>query len=145
MIKTSCIVVITFLGLCHNLQGQASDTSSTEEGWNYIETSFKKIDWSANTICEIGDLEFPDIYGQLNSIAQDQFERLAVVQKLKSLQFTITSWGRGNWTEGPRFISFTMSNGQCDCQVDKLYYSTPVKKKYKVTERIKCKPTVIKQ
>lgn len=101
----------------------------------------KKIDLTTKTICEIEQLEFTDIYDKLDSISDDKFERLVVVEKLKTIGFTKTDWGRGNWELGPRIVSITLTNGQCDCRVDKLYYSTNAKGTYKVTERIVCKPT----
>jgi hypothetical protein len=83
-------------------------------------------------------MEFIDFYPILDSIAIDKYEKLVLVDSLKSIGFKVTNWGRGNWMDGPRIVNFTMSNEQCECQVDKLYYSTEQEGKYNVTERIKC-------
>ena len=104
----------------------------------YAQAKFKNIDWTIKAICEIGQLEFIDIYSIVDSISDDKFERLVVAEKLKSIGFTKTNWGRGNWELGPRIVSVTLTNGQCTCQVDKLYYATDDPRKYKVTERISC-------
>src|SRR5690606_13442814 len=53
----------------------------------------------------------------------------------------IIETGRGNWDKGPRIIRFSMRKGVCNCDVDKLYYSTEVANEFKVTERIKCEDT----
>jgi len=82
-----------------------------------------------------------DIYDNLDSISGDYFEQLVVVEKLMTLGFTKTNWGRGNWERGPRIVSITLTTGKCDCEIHKLEYSTDDKAKYKVTERIVCKPT----
>lgn len=90
-------------------------------------------------ICSAKDLEFIGFYPVLDSISSDKYERSVLVNSLKEKGFDITGWGRGNWTEGPRIVSYEMSNGQCGCKVLKLYYSTDQRTKYRVTERITCK------
>jgi len=92
-------------------------------------------------ICLTKDIEFMDLYPRMDSIFSDKGENLILVDSLKTKGFKVTNWGRGNWVEGPRIITFTLSNGQCECQVDKLYYTTEQEPKYKVTERIKCSAT----
>ena len=92
-----------------------------------------------NDICSLKKLEFIDLYPILDSIASDKYEKLVLVDIMKSKGFKITNWGRGNWMEGPRIVCFTMSNGQCECQISKLYYPTEEKGRFKVTERIECK------
>lgn len=84
-------------------------------------------------------IEFTDLYLTTDLIVSYEDEKLILVNLLKKQEFKVTDYGRGNWEEGPRIISYTMSNGQCEYQVDKLYYATEHKNQYKVTERIKSK------
>ena len=107
--------------------------------WNCQEVHRNYMDSLMLDVCSTKDLEFIDLYPVLDSIASNQHENLVLVDALKSKGFKVTNWGRGNWMEGPRMVSFTMSNHQCECQLEKLYYSTEQKGKYRVTERIKCK------
>jgi hypothetical protein len=140
MTRLSKIITLTLLGLCCKQKDQARNNSSTDNAPEYVNARFKTFNWTTKRICEIGQMEFIDIYSELDSISSDDYERLEVVEKLKSIGFTETDWGRGNWQLGPRIVSITLTNGQCDCEVDKLYYSTISKTKFKVTERIMCKP-----
>lgn len=128
-------------GIENEMQTQDLDSTSTETGWNYKEVERKNIGSLLLNICSTSDLEFIDLYPTLDSIASDKYESLILVDSLKTKGFQVIEWGRGNWMEGPRIVSFTMSDQQCECQVDKLYYSIDQKGKYKVTERIKCKKT----
>lgn len=123
------------------LQSQESDSSSTEIGWNYKEVNQSYVDSLMLNICSIQGVELIDLYPVLDSISSDKDERLLLVDSLKSRGFKVTKSARGNWMEGPRIVSFTMTSQQCECEVDKLYYSTSQVEKYRVTERIKCKNT----
>ena len=76
-----------------------------------------------------------------NTFRMDIQDKINLVDALKTKGFKVASSSRGNWMEGPRIVSFTMAMQQCECQVDKLYYSTDQESLYKVTERIKCKKT----
>lgn len=111
---------------------------NVENGLNYKEVKLIYIDSLLLDICSTQDFEFIDLYPVLDTIASDKHEKLFLVDSMKSIGFEVTNWGRGNWMYGPRIVSFTMSNEQCECQVDKLYYSTNQTNKFKVTERIKC-------
>lgn len=117
---------------------EAMSEDSSVIGWNYREVEQSYLDTLLGDVCSTEDLEFIDLYTELDSIASDEFENLVLVDSLKSMGFKVTNWGRGNWMEGPRMINFTLSNEQCECQIDKLYYSTKSENKFKVTERIKC-------
>jgi len=110
-----------------------------KNSWGYKEVKREFLDTLMRTTCSGEDLEFIDLYPILDSISSDEQEHLVLLESLKSIGFEATHWGRGNWMEGPRIVSYTMSNGSCECQVDKLYYSTKAKNQYRVTERIKCK------
>lgn len=114
------------------------ENTSEEDGWNYTEVKRHYIDTLMFDVCSTNDMEFIDLYPTLDSIASDKYENLNLVDLLKIKNFEVTNWSRGNWMEGPRIVSFTMSNQLCECQIDKLYYSTEQEGKYNVTERIKC-------
>lgn len=146
------IVLLSFFWGCNNqpkqdtingsdaiseIKNEAELEQSVNE-WNYKEVGSNYIDTLIVDICSTQDLEFIDLYPIMDSIASDKYESLVLHDLLKDNGFEITNWGRGNWMEGPRIVSFTMSNGKCECQIDKLYYSTENEDEYKVTERIKC-------
>lgn len=119
----------------------ANDVNNEEadfEAWNYKEVKQDFFSLLMYDICSTQDVEFIDLYPVMDSIANDEYERIILVDSLKSKGFKVTDWSRGNWMHGPRFVSLKMNNGHCKCQVDKLYYSTESDHKYKVTERIKC-------
>lgn len=141
------ILTITLLSSCSNNIGstevkEAENNSFKNEtdrnAWNYEKVSHDNLASFLNNICSNKDSEFIDLYPTIDSISSDEYENIILVDSLKTKGFNVTNRGRGNWTEGPRIVSFTMSNGQRECQVDKLYYSTEHENKYKVTERIKC-------
>ena len=114
---------------------------SIKNEWNYKEVKKEFLDSLMIDICSTKDIEFKNLYSRIDSIVSDKNEKLILVDLLKVNGFQVINSGRGNWMEGPRIVSFTMSNRQCECQIDKLYYSTEQENKYKVTERIKCKKT----
>jgi len=139
-------IIPLFLWSCNNktnnkvdLKTQESDSSFAEIEWNYREVRQSYVDSLMLDICSTQDAEFIDLYPFLDSIASDKDEKLVLVDSLKSIGFKVTEWGRGNWMKGPRIVNVTMTNQQCECQIDKLYYSINQDGKYKVTERIKCK------
>lgn len=134
---------------CNKKQGTIDNNDNIKTSDNFekeqfdIDLDYKKVnqtylDTLMNQICSTGNIEFIDLYPISDTIASDNMEKLILVDKLKAKGFTVTDWGRGNWQEGPRIISFRMTDTHCECQIDKLYYSTENKDKFKVTERIKC-------
>jgi hypothetical protein len=88
-------------------------------------------------------VELPGLYhGTTETIAEDNDEKLILVERLKARGFKVTNWGRGNYPPlGPRIFSLTLVNGDCECEVDKIYYSSVIKSVYMMSERIKCKKT----
>ncbi|WP_430817552.1 hypothetical protein [Carboxylicivirga sp. RSCT41] len=115
------------------------ENESRKNNLTYREVKKNYIDSLMIDICSTQGIEFVDLYPMLDSIASDKYESLVLVDSLKMKGFKVTNWGRGNWMEGPRIVSITMLNEQCECKIDKLYYSTDQVGKYKVTERIKVK------
>ena len=119
-------------------KSQKPEKSKNENEWNYKEVKQEHFVSLMTDICATIDMEFIDLHPNTDSITSDEYENIILVDSLKAKGFAQTNWSRGNWQEGPRIISITMSNKQCECKVDKLYYSTKKNNHYKVTERIKC-------
>jgi hypothetical protein len=149
MRHTITIIIIVFLWGCENkpktiektnnetLLG-IKDNNKYEDEWDYKKVNQNYIETLLVQICETRKIEFIDLYPILDSIASDEFEKLVLVDSLKTKGFLVTNWGRGNWKEGPRIVNFEMTKGKCVCAIDKLYYSTEQSDKFKVTERINC-------
>lgn len=135
------ISILTLFCSCMNTvekEVQFETESSVDESGGYRKVERDYLDSLLKDICTTEHIEFTDFYKVLDSISSDEFENLILVDSLKSKDFEVTNWGRGNWMKGPRIVTFTMTRGQCECHVDKLYYSMKEEGKYKVTERIKC-------
>jgi hypothetical protein len=83
-------------------------------------------------------IELPNLYDSLSkNILDDKTEKLFIVQTLKKKGFKVISWERGNHPLGPRIISLTLKKDSCECEVDKIYYSS-ADSIDNVSERIKC-------
>ncbi len=85
--------------------------------------------------CQSFNYEFIDLYGPDEKPRNDDF--LTLDDPLKNAGFEVTSYGRGNWTRGPRFISLALEKGDCTCEVKKFYHGNGQQIE-KVTERIIC-------
>ena len=114
---------------------------------DFKKTKFRDFDFEKENICKSGLIEFTDIYENEYKLPDLLNESSVVVEKLKSIGFTLVEKRQGKWSNGPRIVSYTLTNNKCDCFVDKLYhydYSKPseTEKEYKVTERIVCKQAV---
>lgn len=88
-------------------------------------------------------IELPDLYDSLSKkiIQKDEDEKLILVQILKKKGFVITNQGRGNHPLGPRIILLNLKKDDCECEVQKIYYSSDAfpEEVYKTTESIRCK------
>lgn len=144
------ILIVTFLYSCSNNANDKDEkefetirieAESSKNTLSYKKVNQKFVDSLMHAVCLTKALEFIDLYPVLDTITSDEYENLILVDSLKGRGFRIKNRGRGNWMKGPRIVSYTMSNKQCECQIDKLYYSTQHDNKYKVTERIKCYKT----
>jgi hypothetical protein len=100
----------------------------------------KIVDFAIDN-CEDKFIELPDLYEKTTGkIADDENEKLILVDKLKNRGFEVINWGRGNNPPlGPRIIALTLKKGNCECEVIKIYYSTADESQYQMTEKIKCK------
>lgn len=122
----------------HEAKIESVEKESNEPEWDYRKVNKTYIDSLMVDICSAQGIEIEDLYPLLDSIASDTYEKAVLVDSLKNKGFTVTDWSRGNWMEGPRIVSYTMSDCTCECRLDKLYYATENMGIYKVTERIKC-------
>ncbi len=110
---------------------------------DFKKANYKTFDFTENNLCQNGLLEFIDIYDSIVPLPENQNEKIVIAEKLKTKGFTLTSIRQGDWAVGPRIVSMTLSNNNCNCFVDKVYYydfSKPsgTENEYKVTERIHC-------
>lgn len=110
---------------------------------DFKKTNYKTFDFTKWDLCQIGPIEFDEIYDSLEQLPEPKNEKIVIAERLKSMGFTVKSIGQGGWVAGPRIINVALSNDQCDCFVDKIYYydySKPseTEKEYKVTERMHC-------
>lgn len=108
---------------------------------NFKKTSYKTFDFDKYDFCNSQPMVFVDLYDTLQTFAVDQNEEIAIVEKLKSKGFTVINYRLTNVGES-KIISNTLTNDKCNCYVEKEYhfdYSKP-SEKFKVTERIHCKP-----
>ena len=110
---------------------------------DFKKSNYKTFDFTKMNLCQGGLMEFVDIYDSLEPLPEPENERIVIADKLKVEGFTLKSIRLGKWTLGPRIVSVTLSNDNCDCFVEKPYYhdySIPseVEREYKVTERIHC-------
>lgn len=90
-------------------------------------------------------IELHDLYDSSPKriVEKDENEKLVLVQILKKKGFKIINWERGNHPLGPRIIIFNLKKNNCECEVQKIYYSSDAfpKEIYKITESIRCKKT----
>lgn len=85
-------------------------------------------------------IELPNLYDSLSkNIEADKTEKLVIVQILKKKDFKVINWGRGNHSLGPRIVTLTLKKDNCECEVNKIYYSHSSNDSIdNVSERIKC-------
>ncbi|NEM99164.1 DKNYY domain-containing protein [Pontibacter burrus] len=115
---------------------------------DFKKTKYKNFSFQKEDICNSGLLEFTDIYDNEEPIHDYQHEKSVLTENLKINGFTLNAFRHGNWSSGPRIVSYILTDNHCDCYVDKLYhydYSKPseTEKNYRVTERIHCRPTAL--
>jgi len=88
-------------------------------------------------------IELSNLYDSLSKeiVVKNKDEKLILVQILKKKGFEIKDWGSGNHPLGPRIISLKLKKGNCECEVQKTYYSSDdfPEEIYKTTESIRCK------
>jgi len=124
-----------------------SDTSYFDKLWNdlliedsnkeYFKISKDKFSELIKKMDSELSVEIMDLYKDSELIPDT--DTLYINHYLKNLGFKVRDYGRGNWMQGPRIVSFTLENENYRCYVDKLYYSQDSTNKNKITERIKCK------
>lgn len=135
------LTILPFMISCQNKQEQEEDDLK-ELQKQPIEFNEKIVDF---VIENSNDkfIELPNLYDSLpkEMVPNDKDEKLILVQILKRKGFEITNWERGNHPLGPRIVVFNLKKDRCECEVQKIYYSTDAlpEEIYKTTERIKCK------
>jgi hypothetical protein len=127
------IILFSILFLSCNEKPKSKSTNFNEKVVDFaIENSNNKF------------IELPDLYDSVSKeiVERDEDERLILVQILKKKGFEITNWGRGNHPLGPRIIVLNLKKDNCECEVQKIYYSSDAVASgeiYKTTESIRCK------
>lgn len=88
-------------------------------------------------------VEMDNLYpATIDSIPEDQDEKLVLAEKLKAKGFKVIQAGRGNYPPlGARIVSLTLQKDDCECEVSKIYYLTTFESTYIRKERINCKHT----
>jgi len=139
--KTQIIfaLILTLVTLISKSQNISTKNDLDNKTIANIDFKEKLLDFLI-TNCDDKAIELPFLYDSLSTkIPEDSADQIILVQSLKKRGFKINDWGRGNHANGPRIISITMSNGNCECQVMKIYYLTEDKDAFEMSERIKCK------
>jgi hypothetical protein len=113
---------------------------------DFKKTKYEKFKFEIQDICNYGLMEITDIYENEEALPDYKSEKSVVVEDLELNGFKLEAVRFDNWSNGPRIVSYTLTNRKCDCYVDKLYhydYSKPseTENKYRVTERIRCEST----
>jgi len=130
-------ISIIFLSLLFGCSHSESTNEQSESSHNIEKDSISLTTFLKHP-CKYTEIEFNNIYIEPQPIKADSLENLVVLDYLKSKGFDVLGYGRGNWEKGPRIISYEVTNYFCDCQVDKLFYSSNLADKYRTTERVKC-------
>lgn len=149
MLMKNFTVILLLIGIScstnsSNDSGDRNDSARAGvKGTARYDAEFLKINKSVlDTLnydrCFVSPVEIVDLYDSLLSIPHDKDEKIHMVQVLRKEGFIPETWAREKWLEGPRMISVTVYKGSCKCLIDKLYYDSDIRKKYKVTERFKC-------
>lgn len=112
-------------------------TKKSEVNSEFKVSKIKDYPTLFENICSVSPMEFIDLYPRVRSISDDAHEKSIFVDSLKKRNFEVKDWGRGNFEQGPRLVSFTMQKDSCKIRVDKLYYKTDTVGTFRVTERIK--------
>jgi hypothetical protein len=85
-------------------------------------------------------IEFPDLYDSIAiDIGTGKLESSIIVKDLRLKGFNLLTCSRGNYPPlGPRIISFEMRKSNCNCIVNKIYYSTISENSFRISESIEC-------
>lgn len=129
VITRSLILVATFTSSCSGVKAPESSVKSFPDA--IVNFSLERLRGEV--------IELPEVYGSAPiRVLEDSEEHLVLVGVLKKRGFKIAGWGRGNLdARGPRIVTFTLRKDSCECQVDKIYYST-IDTTLIASERIRC-------
>jgi hypothetical protein len=82
----------------------------------------------------------------VSELPVDSVETLILAEELKRKGFTVVDWGRGNFLpNGVRIVTLRLVKDDCQCTINKMYYSTVEDNMYQIREAISCKANFIKQ
>lgn len=85
-------------------------------------------------------IELPDLYGTAYGLPEEKDESLILVEKLKARGYKVTETKRDvSGLSNKRFVTVSLTDGKCPCEVTKTYASTSYVGQYLVSEKIKCK------
>jgi hypothetical protein len=86
-------------------------------------------------------VEMPGLYEtHATHIPQAADEQFILAEKLEARGFKVVDTGSvNNQLSGRRMATLTLVKDNCECEVDKVYYSTLNVSQYVRTERIKCR------
>ena len=125
-------IIFIFLLLIHIQQSKAQNTSNFND---------RLLDFIIESAAD-KFIELPDLYEKYTEIPEQGKEIIILAVELDARGFKMIDSGRGNHMQGPRFIMNKFKKSDCECEVNKIYYSINSGEKYKVTERIKCKKNI---
>lgn len=84
-------------------------------------------------------IELPDLYGTAIGLPEEKDETLILAEKLKARGYKIIATKRDlDGLSNKRFVTVSLTDGKCPCEVTKTYASTPFVGQYQVSEKIKC-------
>ncbi len=129
------IGLITFLTNCDISNKENFENSWTQDNYQIQKIVKEQISELLNNRCSKIDYEVINIYPNIEEPRED--DTLYLINILEEIGYEMTNYGRGDWTGGPRIISFHYKKGNCLCEVSKLYYGSN-KVIEKITERINC-------
>ena len=137
-IGRSYLLMFGLIGLltdCHISDRENIDNRITENSYETQEIRKQQIEEKLHNSCSTINYEVTDFYQNIEEPREN--DTLQLIDILEEIGYEMTSYGRGNWTGGPRILSFHYKKGNCICEVSKLYYGSS-KVIEKITERINC-------
>jgi hypothetical protein len=112
-------------------------------GNEFIKSSVTNFNFNQNELLNGKAYEFTDIYTSLLPINEATTSEVYMAEWLKPLGFELLEYRKKDWSEGPLIITVTLSNKDCECFVEKAFFTNldnTDSKVYRVTERLHCHP-----
>lgn len=84
-------------------------------------------------------IELPDLYGTVIGLPEEKNENLILVEKLKARGYKVIETKRDlSGLSNKRFVTVSLTDGKCPCEVTKTYAPASFVGQYLVSEKIKC-------